>query len=656
MTTNARQKPSAKSIFTIILKIYLGIFLVLILVWVINLGWHVFDLYSVARSALADPGSVQTSSLVPLVGKASGDIDTIYRQLKPLSPVFNALHGLPWLGQYLGQVDPVITYMDGISQAGNEVVLGLAPLLETSQSDQPGLSLPERASQVLKDGQAHFVAAADAIQNARQVRDRIDPQDIPAQLRPLFEKVDSRFNLLEAGVQLLQSAPRLLGDGQSETYLILAQNRDELRATGGFISGIGLITLQNGQITQLSLGDSYAVDDFTKPYPTPPEPLKRFMLSDYWVPRDANWSPDYPATARQAQSLYQLSTGIATQGVFAFNQLAVQAVLRVIGPVQVAGTAELVTADNVENFMRQAWAPAPEQGLSQEWWQHRKDFMLQLGSVIIDKALGMRDPQQLLSLATAITSLLDQGQLLVYFNDASSQQALQVAGWDGGIHTGDSDYLYLVDSNVGFNKVDSVINRSVTYQVDLTDITSPMASVTLNYQNTGSGNVPCQQVASYGNGTYQDMQQRCYWDYWRLYSPSGSTLTAATAQPVAADALLNGQGWSGQVETLSVEAGAQVFAGMVVLPQSQSSYTQLSYNLPLKVIQPRDLRYLEYSLNVQVQSGLAGIPFLIQVSLPDDAVLSRPGEGWKLDALGAWSWQGVITRQTHFILSFEIKP
>ncbi len=85
------------------------------------------------------------------------------------------------------------------------------------------------------------------------------------------------------GVQLLQAAPQLLGVDQAQSYLVLAQNRDELRATGGFISGIGLLTIKDGKILQFDLGDSHKIDDFSKPYPKPPEPLKRFMLADYWV-------------------------------------------------------------------------------------------------------------------------------------------------------------------------------------------------------------------------------------------------------------------------------------------------------------------------------------------------------------------------------------
>ena len=82
------------------------------------------------------------------------------------------------------------------------------------------------------------------------------------------------------------------------------------------------------------------------------------------------------------------------------------------------------------------------------------------------------------------------------------------------------------------------------------------------------------------------MQQRCYLDYWRVYVPGGSELLASTAQPVPADELLNGLGWSGQVESLPGEAGTQVFAGLLMLPPAQSSQIAVSYSLPPSIVQP----------------------------------------------------------------------
>jgi hypothetical protein len=530
----------------------------------------------------------------------------------------------------------------------------MRPLLEDSPINQTEISLLERASQVMESGQAHFVRAAQAFDQASQVRSRIRPELLPESIRSQYSMLDENFNLLMVGIKALQSVPRLLGTGEAQNYLILAQNRDELRATGGFISGIGLVTVEDGKITEFTLGDSYQIDDFSKGYPTPPEPLKRFMLADYWVTRDANWSPDFPTTSEQAQALYTLSTGNQTQGVIAFNQLAVERVLEAVGPVQIPGTDEPVTSENVEEYMRQAWAPAPEEGINQEWWLHRKDFMQLLGNGILEKVLKSGNQEQLSGLGKTIIDLLDRGQLLVYLDEPDAQAALVAGGWDGSVNPGSSDYLYLVDSNVGFNKVDSIVQRSLNYQVDLSDLNHPTGRVNVTYQHTGIGDQDCKQEISYGSGTYQDMQQRCYLDYWRIYIPDGSELITSTVQPVSANTLLSGVGWPGMPESIPGEAGTQVFAGLLMLPLENTSLTEITYRLPPTVVQPIGENLQEYDLRIQVQPGLEGLPLQLKIKLPELANPVNLSEDWKLVDSQTLMWEGVLDKSTALNLSFQM--
>jgi hypothetical protein len=656
MNRTSIRKPTKKTIGILLLFIYFGVFLVLFLAWGINLSWHAIHLVGLATSLQESQTDIQPDSIFSLVEDAAGDINVIYNELSPLFPIFNALHGIPKVGRYMGQVEPLLIYVNGLAQAGNEIALGLEPLMEESQTAQVTLSIPERASQLLESEQDHFINASQAIHQAGQVRSRIQPDLLPASVRLLYLKLDGKFDLISAGIQALHAAPKLLGVNHAQSYLVLAQNRDELRATGGFISGIGLLTLQDGKILQFDLGDSYRIDDYSKAYPTPPEPLKRFMLADYWVTRDSNWSPDFPIAAQEAQALYTLSTGVQTQGVIAFNQQMVKKILEVIGPVEVPGTDQPVTAENVEDYMRQAWAPSPEEGLSQEWWLHRKDFMSQLGSTILIKALNSGDQAQLLNLAKTMVDLLDQHQLLLYFNDPMTQAALEAGGWDGAMHPGNNDFLYQVDSNVGFNKVDAVIQRSLAYRVDLNTPNQPVGEVTLTYQHTGSGDQVCKQEISYGTGTYQDMQERCYLDFWRVYVPSGSKVITSNAQSVPKDELLNGAGWSGQVESLTDETGTEIFAGLLMLPPSQSTQIIISYSLPSNIIQPVGMDLQEYVLRVQVQPGLEGLPFQLEIKLPNNSTTLNPGEGWKPLTDQTWIWQGILDKSIELSLIFQSNP
>ncbi len=274
---------------------------------------------------------------LPRSSQSATDTGAIRNDLSPFFPLFNFLKWLPGVGPSLGQIDPLITYADSLAGAGNAILTGLEPFLSTLPDGQADRSLPELLTSTLQDGQPQFREAGQLIDDAAAARQEIKLELLPSPVRELFDKVDRRFGQLQSGIQALQVAPALLGAGQPQAYLVLAQNRDELRATGGFISGVGQVVLDNGAVTQFDLVDSYQIDDFTKDYPKPPEALHRFMLADYWVTRDANWSPDFPASAQAAQALYTLSTGDETQGVIAFNQLALKRILEIIGPVPIPG-------------------------------------------------------------------------------------------------------------------------------------------------------------------------------------------------------------------------------------------------------------------------------------------------------------------------------
>ena len=67
-----------------------------------------------------------------------------------------------------------------------------------------------------------------------------------------------------------------LGLWTPRSYLILAQNPDELRPTGGFITGVALVTGSRGRLVAFELSDANLVDDYAHvAYPAPPEPLER---------------------------------------------------------------------------------------------------------------------------------------------------------------------------------------------------------------------------------------------------------------------------------------------------------------------------------------------------------------------------------------------
>jgi hypothetical protein len=639
------------------LLIRIGIILVVvILAWAGYVIYRSVHLLQTSRTLMAELQAEKSdfAQLKNDFAAITDDLVAIRSSVQPVYPILSVTKGVPGIGPYLGQIEPVLNLGEGLSQAGKLMLDTFEPVINPSGGGTENGTAIERLFKAIQTNQPALDQAARLIDQVAPEREKINPDLIPEAYRGYYDRFDTLFPLLQSGFPIIKQLPALMGAAGRQNYLVLALNRDELRASGGFITGIGLAALEKGKLVDFTLGDSYTVDDYSKDYPPAPAPLEKFMLAPYWVTRDANWSPDFPTAATQTQKLYTLSTGISTRGVIAFNQLAVKRILEVIGPVKIDGYPDPISAASVENFMRQSWAPDPQTGVTPQWWANRKKFMGDLGKIILSKLLSGADSKTGLGLAKVGMELIQSGQLLVYVDQPEIAALLTQAGLSGGLEAGRGDYLYLVDSNLGFNKVDSLITRELSYQVDLSRLQNPTARIIVKYQHTVSENVPCKHEPTYGKGTYADMQTRCYWDFWRIYLPVDNRLTGSSVLPVSGNLLLNKSDWNGPVQQEPGEKDLSVVSGMMVLPTHSQQETKLQIDLsPNFIKKDKDGNWV-YSLRIPKQPGLAWLPVSIQIKLPDGAVLSQDTSGWAKGKDQIWTWSGKLTETQDLSFKFRL--
>lgn len=412
--------------------------------------------------------------------------------------------------------------------------------------------------------------------------------------------------LLDAGLAALAAAPAALGVGEPVTYLLVAQNSDELRASGGFVSAAGTISLDAGRVTHFDLRDSYAGDDLSVPHPEPPEALQRLMGAGVLLLRDVNWWPDFPTTARTTMHVWELDRKQQVDGVVALDEEGLRLIVEGLGELRVAGEATPIVAADLNDLLREKWGIVPEGRKEMgAWWRHRKDFLPVLAGSILDKVQAGLSSGEATGLARGLLRAIAGRHLQAYVSDAALQEAIVRAGAGGAIPAVPGDYLFVVDSNVGFNKVNAVIEQSIAYAVDLSNAERPQGSLAVTYTNHASIRLnECVLVAAYGV-TYGDMMERCYWDYVRVYAPEGSTALLDAAAPA--------------VETAR-ESGKQVFAISLVTAPGDSETLRLRYALPFTVIRG-DGGARRYTLLAQKQGGVTGHALRVSVTLPAGARL-----------------------------------
>ncbi len=574
------------------------------------LGWSAVRTAAQARAALATLDRLQAAAAAPSLEAAPAMRDDLAALETQLRSAQQAARPLLWLAPRLGWLPKVgadaaaapalLEMAVQAATAGRQAVDALLPVLQAVPAGAGAAALPQ-AVDALRTAAPQLADAEQSLAKAAAAR-----QDITGSLHPrlaeLLAKADPLLPLAQAGLQAGQAAPGLLGADAPVAYLILAQNNHELRATGGFISGAGMIRLDKGAIVELKLTDSYAVDDLSQPHPAPPAALASQMGAQMLLLRDSNWSPDFPQTAEVARALYAQDQGTATDGAIALDLEAVRLLVGALGPLQVPGIDEPVTGENAIAWMQRAWQapPTTESTLQDadlaEWFAKRKDFMAELVAAALARLEDGGD-LDVTALGRAVFAMLEGRHLQVAVDDPVLAKVLAGRGWDGGLRPpAAGDFLAVIDSNVGFNKANAAVGQQIAYRVESAD-GGLTATLTLTYTHQaalGSEEV-CDRSPRYGD-SYDEMIRRCYWGYLRVYAPGGSELLDSAG--------LN------RAETDLGERGTAVFAGDFVLRPIEQHIVTLRYRLPTDLYPASALA--PYRLFVRKQAGTLAPPLLVE--------------------------------------------
>jgi len=382
-------------------------------------------------------------------------------------------------------------------------------------------------------------------------------------------------------VSLFSLIKRLTGFEKEMSYLILFQNNLEIRPTGGFVSSFATTKVENAKPKDFNFYDT-AVFDIQLSTPTqiePPMPIKKYLWVKNWQFRDGNWSADFPTSARKMIEFYQLQGGQEEfDGVIALTTEVLKSLLAIYGPIEMADYGLVIDEDNfLLTIEQQVEIDFKDQGITRT---DRKNILKDLAQVLMNKVLSS-NPLKSFKLISLAQNHLNKKDILLYFNDEIIQNDIKKLGWSGGVAQTESDYIFIVDSNVNAFKADYFINRSFKYEVDLSQ--SPAkARLTISYDHTAEE---------------KSWLVRDYTNWLRVYVPEGSWFT-------------NTNGLETEPE-YSKEHGKTFLAGLARTPINSLKDVVLEYDLP------NNFEADDYKLYIQKQPGIGPLPVEIVITRPD---------------------------------------
>jgi hypothetical protein len=421
-------------------------------------------------------------------------------------------------------------------------------------------------------------------------------EDLPLKISKQLDETKLIVDLSNKATNVL---PEFLGlDGKRREYLVLLQNENELRPTGGFIGSYAILSFEKGKLINFEIKDVYEADGQLKGHVEPPEEIKNYLGEAGWFMRDANWNADFSQTSKDLQWFLEKETGRKVDGVIGLNLEVIKTILETTGEVFVPDFNEKINKDNLyeqaEFYAETKFFPGSTQKAS---------FLGGLGKQLFEEVRNLKTDKMAL-LYKGIINLLGKNEIQVYLNQKKGEETLSNLGWSGTLYKGKcnsdkcyADYLFLVEANFGVNKANYFLYRNIEQSINISN-NSVDRVLKINYENTAKS-------TAWPGGDYKN--------YLRIYLPTNIILgqvSLVDANDPNSKKIYN----SSEIKIMDVNDKREVGL-LLTVPVNSKRILQIQYSSPINLDGKNTFSYLNY---IQKQSGFGNTGLVTLVSFPKD--------------------------------------
>lgn len=374
----------------------------------------------------------------------------------------------------------------------------------------------------------------------------------------------SMFNFIS---QTINIWPQVLAINSKKTYLIIFQDNSIPRPTGGLIQSFGLLTLDNGRISDFKIYNAESADKNLKGHVEPPFAIRRYLPSQHWFLKDSNFNPDFKESAASSAFFVNLEEGKQVDGVIGVDLTFLQKFTNLKENLSLDDVSSLTNELKRENIV---------------------DFLL----------------------SKNFANLVDNKDVVFEFNDQSIENIFDTNNYSSAIFDTRSnspktinDFIGNIESDLGKQAVK--INRKEDVKVNISDGGNVSTNVSLIYKNLGDSD---------------------YKNYLRFILPEGAVIqkikidgngtdfTDAVTDP----SIYESKGFV-PPQKLEVERydqnGKSFFGFIVVIPRGQTKSIEVDYSFA-SLPSASSLSDFSYNLQFFKQPGVEPYPFNFSISYP----------------------------------------
>lgn len=452
--------------------------------------------------------------------------------------------------------------------------------------------------------------ALGQINRAGALLEGVNANDLPASYREKMISLQQNYTLLQKAFTSLQDSINLafnLLNGDKH-LLLLMENNNELRPTGGFMGTFGDAHIVDGNLLSLNISSIYDLDGQLTKFIQPPFPV--YQVNDRWFLRDSNWFADFPATAKKITHFYELEGGNTPDEIVAVTPTVMQNLLALTGPIDLPHYGVTLTQDNFIQTIQTESGVRPDQLDNKP-----KQILADLFPVVITR-LGALPKDQFPQLLQVIQDSLNQKQLVMYSRDPDTEAQINSYNWGGGILDSNRDYLAVISANLNGSKTDLFLKQSLSLKTNIDD----------------KGNITDQLTITKTN-TMPDSPSSTNSSFIRIMVPQGSLLVSNlgfdynTSTPLLLRAGFQMDpdvaDWENSImkdfvsgTSIGSEAGKTFFGNWLTVKGGETKTVTLTYKLPFKLKDPD-----QFSLLAQKQIGALPSDFSYEVDFNSRHVL-----------------------------------
>ncbi len=403
----------------------------------------------------------------------------------------------------------------------------------------------------------------------------------------LLEKATKIEPYMDLAEKLNEHLPYILGEKKPRKYLVLFMNNMELRPGGGFIGSLAVVEFVDYSLKKLMVYDVYTLDGQLKTHLDPPSAIREHLNQPHWFLRDSNFSPDFSENAKNALKFVDLEVGWDDfDGVFGVTLSAVQKIIEALPELYVGDYDETVTADNffikAQTYAEKEFFPGSH---------GKKNF---LEAVFRSLILRLEDGNfDYWGLGQRMVSILDEKLVTLYFKNVEIESFFDNLFWTGRMveakcNFNDNcfvDYLMLADANLGVNKANFFVQRSVRLSTNINKSGAITNNLVIDYINESVNDV-------FPGGVYKN--------YFQVYLPKLVKVEKVmiSGNDIEYDEIL--------------ENSYRKLGFLLTVPAQSTRSVRIVYSFKDQ-IQNKDQ---QYQLVVQKQIGSINTDFIYEMSFP----------------------------------------